>query len=224
MTWIEVLVEGAADEPVIREVLQRHFKLSNGEHFRVHAHEGKGKLPAHILKKPELRHRGLLDQLPAKLRAWGKQLKANAFVLVLIDVDKTPCTEVLCELNDMLRQLRESPGIKLPRVLFRLAIEETESWFIADHGAVQKAFPRAKIASLKKIQPDAVLGAWEKLAEALGENPKRQKSGADKKLWAEKISPHLDLDNPPSPSLRKLLEGIERELHENPSSQPSPLT
>jgi Domain of unknown function (DUF4276) len=204
MTWIEVLVEGAADVPVVREVLQRHFKLTENEHFRIHPHQGKGELPTNLLDKPDQKHRGLLHQLPAKLRGYAKS-NPDAVVLVVVDADKTPCSQLLGDLKTMLSMLPTRPK----RVLFRLAIEETESWFIADTQAIQKAYPKAKVSPLKKIAPDAVVGAWEKLAEAIGSTGS---SGTDKKRWAEQISPHLDFDSPRSPSLGKLIAGVDREL------------
>lgn len=204
MTWFEVLVEGASDVPVVREVLQRKFKLIEGENFRIHPHQGKGKLPANPLALPDRNKRQLLHQLPAKLRAFAKS-RPDAVVLVVVDADTTPCTLLLNDLNQMLAQLPASPA----RVLFRLAIEETESWFIADTEAVQRAFPKSKVAPLKKLPPDAVVGAWERLAESIGSTGS---SGTDKRRWAEQICPHLDLDSPRSPSLGKLIAGVAREL------------
>ncbi len=204
MTWFEVLVEGASDVPVVREVLQRRFKLIEHQHFRIHPHQGKGELPANPLATPDRNKRQLLHQLPAKLRGYGKSAP-DAVVLVVVDADKTPCTQLLAELKGMLAKLPTRPA----RVLFRLAIEETESWFIADTVAVQKAFPKAKVAALKKLKSDAVVGAWERLAESIGSTGS---SGTDKRRWAEQICPHLDLDNPRSPSLGKLISGVAREL------------
>lgn len=204
MTRFEVLVEGASDVPVVREVLRRHFKLTENEHFRIHPHHGRGELPANPLATPDRNKRQLLQQLPAKLRGYARS-DPDAVVLVVVDADKTPCTQLLVELNAMLIQLRPRPA----RVLFRLAIEETESWFIADIAAVQKAFPKAKVAALKKLQPDAVVGAWERLAEAIGSTGS---SGTDKRRWSEQICPHLDFANPCSPSLGKLISGVAREL------------
>lgn len=203
MIWLEVLVEGASDSPTVKEVLERKFQLVEGEHFRIHPHKGKGKLPANPLGRPELKHQGLLDQLPAKLRGFGRSLPVYAVVLVVVDVDTQPCQELLAELNSMLGVLPCKP-----KVLFRLAIEETESWFIADVEALQKAYPgQVKKSVLKNIQLDSVIGASEKLAEALGLNVKAV-AGPTKFQWAEKIAPHLDLDNPRSPSFKKLIEGI----------------
>ena len=203
MIWLEVLVEGASDSPTVKEVLERKFQLVEGEHFRIHAHKGKGRLPANPLSRPDLKHQGLLDRLPATLRGFGKSLPKNAVVLVVVDADDQPGDILLDQLNEMLSALPLKP-----KVMFRLAIEETESWFIADVDAVHKAFPgKVNKNVLKNISPDAVVGAWEKLAVALGFNPKMV-AGPTKFEWAKRIAPHLNLDNPNSPSFRKLIEGI----------------
>jgi hypothetical protein len=207
MIWIEVLVEGASDSPTVKEVLERKFNLTEGEHFRIHPHKGKGRLPVNPLSRPDLKHQGLLDQLPAKLRGWGKSLEPHSVVLVVIDTDAQDCKDLLAQLNAMLVALPSKP-----KVLFRLAIEETESWFIADTEALRKAYPGAiDMRGLRNIQPDAIVGASEKLAEALGLN-RKMVAGPTKFQWAQQISPHLDLDEPKSPSFKKLIDGIDRLL------------
>ena len=60
---------------------------------------------------------------------------------------------------------------------------------------------------LKNIEPDAVVGAWEKLALALGLDPKKV-SGLTKHEWASRIAPYLDLDAPKSPSFSKLIADL----------------
>jgi len=205
MSWLEVLVEGVSDTPTVKEVLERKFQLQEGQDFRIHAHQGKGKLPADSLKKPHLKHRGLLDQLPAKLIGYGKSLGPQSWVLVILDVDDTPYKQVLAELNAMVNILPFKP-----QVMFRLAIEETESWFIADTAALEKAYPgKIKNTVLRNIKPDAIVGAWERLAEALKINPK-EVSGTMKVEWAKQIAPHLDFNTPCSPSLAKLIQGLEK--------------
>ena len=206
MTRFEVLVEGASDVPAIREVLARRFGLVEGQDFRIHPHKGRGRLPANPLARPDPKQETLLHQLPAKLRGfsyWGDAV----CVLVVVDVDDTPCADLLNELRDMLNQLTQKPQ----RVLFRLAIEETESWFIADTGAVKAAFPKADIRQLRQLAPDAIVGAWEKLADSIG-HPRNKVTGRQKYAWAEQIVPHLELNSPFSPSLNKLIDGIEAEL------------
>ena len=192
--------------PAVREVLTRKFGLIEDENFQIHPHQGKGKLPANPLARPDPAQRQLLHQLPAKLRGYAKSLAPNSVVLVVVDADDTPCTKLLADLNGMLATLPVRPA----RVLFRLAIEETESWFVADPSAVKSAFQRANVSLLKKVQPDAIVGAWERLAEAIG--LPANSSGADKLRWAAQICPHLNLDNPASPSLGKLISGIAHEL------------
>jgi hypothetical protein len=206
MTRLEVLLEGASDVPTVREILTRRFGLREGEQFRLYPHRGKGSLPSDLLSHPPKHLRGLLDQLPAKLRGFS-HLGDEACVVVVVDADKDRCDELLSRLNSMLERLHKRPR----RVLFRIAIEETESWFIADRDAVAAAYPKAHVTRLKRVQPDAVVGASEKLAEALG-MPETEVSGATKARWAERIAPHLDLEDPRSPSLRKFLQGIERSL------------
>ena len=201
MSWIEVLVEGPSDVPVIREILKRKFSLIENENFRIHPHQGRGHLPSDVLCKPGLKNRSLLNQLSAKLRGYSTWFTRQDWVLVVIDADTTPCDQLVRDLNAILLKIP-----KFPRVLFAIAVEETESWFIADTAAIKKAYPDANLSQLKKIAPDAVCGAWERLSESI------QAKSRDKTVWAENIAPHLNLVTPHSPSLKRVIEGIEREL------------
>jgi len=205
---IEVLTEGASDVPVIRELLSRHFQLVEHEDFRIHPHRGKGNIPKNIHAQPDKKHRGLLDQLPAKLRGFGKYMDDQFLVIVLIDSDNDDPKVLIETLNLMLAQLQCRP----PRVLFKLAVEETESWFLADRNAIQQAIPRANVDSLQFIAPDAIVGAWEKLAGCIGKDISLV-TGANKTYWAEIISPYLNFNVPYSPSLAKLVSGIDREIN-----------
>ena len=197
-------MEGGADRPVVKEILQRRFGLEDGLGFRIHPHKGKGRLPNNPLARPDIKHRGLLDQLPAKLRGMS-WMGEDCCLVVLVDADAQDCVELKRQLVELYQTLDRKPG----RVLFRIAVEETESWFIADPKAVKKAYPTADIGPLKKIKPDAVVGAWERLAESLKKKPALCR-GLDKHQWAQRIGPHLDLDKPLSPSLRAFIGGIER--------------
>ena len=93
--------------------------------------------------------------------------------------------------------------------LIRIAVEETESWFLADTNAIRAAYHRAKVSKVANIQPDSVVDAWERLAEILGFQPK-DCDGRDKLEWATKIAPHIDLEEPKSPSLKAFVTGVER--------------
>jgi hypothetical protein len=199
--FLEVLVEGSSDVPAVRHILERRFGLKENESFRIHPHRGKGKLPGNPLAPPDPTHRGLLDQLPAKLQGYSA-LGEGYGVVVLVDADDDDCKVLKEKLIDLYEVLPKKPR----NVLFRIAVEETESWFLADPDAIRKAYPRAKIKQLSKVAPDAVVGAWERLAECLGHVP--SKSGGMKLKWAEDIAPHLDLDNPASPSLKAFVAGV----------------
>jgi len=207
--FLEILLEGASDVPTVKEILTRRFNLAEGEHFRIHPHKGKGKLPLNSLARPDVKHRGLLDQLPAKLRGYAS-LPPGYCVVVLVDSDKTNCQELKSALVQMYESLDKRPT----SVLLRIAVEETESWFIADIDAVRKAYPKAKHQRIAGIQPDSVVGAWERLAEALGRQPLNC-DGSDKCEWAEKIAPHLDLEAPKSPSLKAFINGVARFVERN---------
>jgi len=211
MRFIEVLCEGTSDVPAIREVLTRRFKLKEGENFRIHPHRGKGKLPAidTCLQKPSTGDETLLSQLPIKLKNMGMQTQGGfeVAVIVVVDADDEDCKELKKKLLDVYDVIPTKPK----SVLFRIAVEETESWFIADTNAVRKAYSKATIANLKNINPDAICGAWERLAECLGYDVTDSR-GREKVEWATTISPHLELNSPKSPSLAALIIGIERIL------------
>ena len=204
MIFFEILLEGTSDVPVVKEILTRRFLLKDGIHFRIHPHRGKGTLPRNPLARPDPKCRGLLDQLPAKLRGYS-YLPDGYCVIVLVDADSTDCKELKKSLVDLYGKLDKRPGC----VLFRIAVEEIESWFLADSNAVRSAYPRAGINKLSKISPDSIIGAWERLAEVLGFNPQNC-GGGDKREWSAKMSPHLNLDQPKSPSMNAFINGVKR--------------
>ncbi len=204
----EILVEGLSDVPVMREIMQRRFRLDEDTHFRIHPHQGKGRLPSNSMSSPNPKHRGLLDQLPAKLRGYTNSLTSSDVVLVLIDADATPEEHLHCELNRMLAGLQDKPST----VIFQIAVEEMESWFLADCVALKAAFGnKINTGKIKTITPDAIVGAWEQLAKALNQDPRKIGPGA-KTEWAKNIAPHLNLDSPSSPSLSGLIHGVARLL------------
>lgn len=202
MIFLEVLVEGSSDVPTVKEILQRKFGLIEDEAFRVHAHRGKGSLPNHPNLPLDRTKQGLLDQLPAKLRGYSG-LPAGFCLIVLVDADNDDCRDLKQRLVGLYQSLPRKPRC----VLFRIAVEETESWFLADPDAIRSAYPRARLNKLPDGAPDRIVGAWEKLADVLGRRP-QSCDGSDKKEWATNIAPFIDLENPKSPSLRAFVDGI----------------
>jgi hypothetical protein len=201
---VRVLVEGTSDVPTIREIFVRGFGQVQGSDFQVYWHRGKGHLPSNPSAPPNPRDATLLGLLPAKLRAYGRASPDDP-VVVLVDADRDDWRALKATLDGTLAAITPRPN----RVLFRIAVEEIESWFIADVPAVQKAYPAANISLLAGIPLDSVVGAWERLAEALGLDP-NSCSGADKEDWAREISPFLSLHSPPSPTFQTFIRGLER--------------
>lgn len=202
--FFEILIEGSSDVPVVKEILSRQFNMRDGIDFRIHPHRGKGELPQNKLSRPDPKNRGLLDQLPAKLRGYS-YLPEGYCVVVLVDSDSNDCRELKASLVDLYQSLDKRPRC----ILFRIAVEEIESWFLADREAIIKAYPKAKIQKIHNIPPDSIVGAWEHMAEVLNRKP-QDCDGGDKIEWATKISSHLDLNQPRSPSLKAFVNGIDR--------------
>lgn len=198
-----VLVEGTSDEPTVKEILTRRFGLIHGSQFQIHPHGGKGKLPADPEAAPPRTNRTLFAQLPATLRSYA--LKGNKVcIVVLVDQDDDDCVQLLADLKKMLASLNKRP----PNVLFRIAMEEIEAWYLADRKAITRAYPKPSFKGVPKSKTDLLDDPSDVLAKCLGEP--LPCTGQMKAVWAEKIAPHLDLDKPKSPSLAKFIEGMGR--------------
>lgn len=198
-----VLVEGCSDEPTVNEIMTRKFGLVRGSQFQVHPHRGKGVLPTDPNAKPSVTDRTLLGTLPAKLRGFAGT-GHSLCVVVLLDQDNDDCSELLRRLELMLGGLSKRPD----KVLFRIAMEEIEAWFIADRKAVKAAYPAASFQGVPKSNPDLIADPSDVLAKCLGEP--LPCTGQMKAVWAENIAPRLNLRSPQSPSLGKFIEGIAR--------------
>lgn len=175
---LHILVEGASEEVLLRNWLPR---LLPRHIFRIIRHEGKGRLPAEPTHRPIPRRTGLLDLLPATLRAYGKSLNpATDRVLVLVDLDSNSCIELKSRLQSVL-----SACSPIPTVLFRIAIEETEAFYLGDVPAIRRAFPSAKISRMRDYVQDSICGTWELFQEVIGA------TFEDKPEWARRMAPHL---------------------------------
>lgn len=201
--FFEILLEGESDVPTVKSILNQRYGFQQNIDYRIHPHRGKGSLPDNPLARPDLRARGLLDQLPAKLRGYAHLAKGSA-VIVLLDADRSDCRQLKLSLIDLYQNLPQKPS----KVLFRIAVEEIESWFLADREAIIRSGLRVNAARIPRGEPDQVIGAWERLAEVLNRKP-IECNGGDKHDWAEAIAPHLDLDNPRSPSLKAFIDGVD---------------
>ncbi len=209
----EVLVEGQADRTALEVLLSKIIGPYNSPHtWRIHKHQGVGHLPADPLTKADPKNPSLLSNLPASLRAYGKSLTDNQAVIVLVDLDVEDCVTLKAALNNLLHYCSPTP-----KVLFRIAIEEVEAWFLGDRQAVIQAYPRARISALNTYQQDSICGTWELLADAVYPGGcralkarGRQAAVEEKRRWARDIAPLMDVDENSSPSFRVFRDGVRR--------------
>jgi hypothetical protein len=141
-------------------------------------------LPNHPDARPIPKREGLLDQLPAKLRAYGRALDPSTDrVLVFLDLDDDDCL-------DLKRRLLATLGTCNPQpvVLFRIAIEEMEAFYLGDPAAIRRAFPQAKLRRLRGYVQDSICGTWELFREVIDAIIE------DKPEWAEKMGANLGIE------------------------------
>lgn len=210
----EILVEGQADRTALETLLAKILGRYGEENtWRIHKHQGRGKLPEDPRIAPNGRDRTLLHNLPASLRAYGQSLKAHQAVVVVVDLDDGDCVEFKRQLLALLDSC--SPR---PTCLFRFAIEELEAWFLGDRDAVVKAYPKAVVSVLESYAQDSICGTWEFLAEAVypGGARKLKAMGRSrrpleqKQEWAKAIVPLMDVEGNRSPSFRVFRDGLRR--------------
>lgn len=194
---IHVFVEGPSEVALIEPWSKRLLK---GCPVMVHPHEGKGKIPDNINATPDPRHRGLLDQLPAKLRAFANAAHVDGIV-VLVDADDQDCTALRTAIEQAAQIC--SPNL---RVIARIAIEETEAFYLGDLRALKRAFPKADMDLAGGYMPDSICDTWELLGEIINDD------SGDKVGWAEKMG-RIITTNPGksrSPSFRALIRALRR--------------
>jgi hypothetical protein len=180
---LHFLVEGLADQAFLEALLPR---LIPKHTWRVYPHQGRGRIPGDLAKPPDPSRRTLLDNLPSKLRAFGRSLDpATDRVVVLLDSDDDDCAELLNKLR-----LTHAAVEPRPTTLYRLAIEELESWFLGDEAAVETTFPKLNRRKLKTWQPDSVGGTWELFQEVI------RAQSENKVYWGEAMGAALAVGEP----------------------------
>lgn len=194
---IHILVEGASERAFFERWLPR---LLPSLHVRVHPHQGKGSLPKVWNAPPDKKARGLLDQLPAKLRGLAQALNPQSDgVLVLLDAD-----------DDEPHALRESIAAVAehcaPQLQLRVsvAVEETEAFYLGDLRALERAYPDADLERARGYEPDSICGTWELFGEIVGDG------GGNKVAWAESMGPYVTTRaaESRSPSFRGMVQEV----------------
>nr|VFK62083.1 MAG: protein of unknown function (DUF4276) [Candidatus Kentron sp. UNK]VFK70368.1 MAG: protein of unknown function (DUF4276) [Candidatus Kentron sp. UNK] len=217
----EILVEDKSGKRMLQILLPKI--LGGGHEWRIFSYRGVGRIPKGLAGKPDLRKRLLLNDLPMRLRGYGKAFRESreaAVVIVVCDLDKRDREGFLAELRAVLVGCDPAPETR-----FCLAIEEGEAWLLGDPDAIRAAYPKARKKVLESYRNDSICGAWERLADAIhpgGAQALRaegwQTIGAEKSRWAERIAPHMAPDRNRSPSFAYFRDEV-RALGDNASRE-----
>ena len=178
--------------------------------WNIHWFKGIGHLPKYLNRPPDSRNWLLLEQLSRLLQGYGNSLSESDVVLVVVDLDDKDCIAFKQDLLEARNVCNPQP-----RTLFRIAIEETESWLLGDPVAVKSGYPNVKEQILNGYIQDSVCGTWEVLADAVDYRGSLRLSragyreiGKTKRQWAEQIAPHMDIDQNGSKSFQVFRDGV----------------
>lgn len=196
----EILVEGQSEVTALSILMSKIIgEYKNPHTWKIHKHQGIGKIPDNPAERPNIKDKTLLHNLTAKLRAYGAEEDPNLVVVVLVDLDdKVDCVAFKSELVALLDYCD-----KKPRSLFRIAIEELEAWYLGDLVALKFAYPDIKQDIFDDYIQDSQSGTWEILAEAFypgGLNALHAKGKRsslvlqEKTTWTKNICPHLNVE------------------------------
>ena len=204
----EILVEGQSELTTLSILMEKivgPYRSPNT--WRIHKHRGIGKIPEFPKRDPNGNDPTLLHNLPSKLRAYGKSLRQDEVVVVLVDLDnRQECSAFKQQLSNLLFDCAPKP-----RTVFRIAIEELEAWFFGDEKAIKAAYPNANQEILDAYQQDSQCGTWEKLADAIHqggfdalrkERTRSRKVMEQKLTWVKMIAPQMNVERNRSPSFK----------------------
>lgn len=198
MMRVHFLVEGRSEAAFFDRWAPRLLK---GHEVRTHPHQGKGTLPKPG-EKLDPRRRGLLDQLPAKLRGFGGSTRAkDECVVVVVDADDEDCVALRERLDEAIEAISPKPV-----VLLRIAVEELEAYYLGDLHALGAAYPKHDAKAARAYVPDSIVGTAELFGKIIGDG------GANKVAWAERMGDKLGTKAAVnrSPSFKKLVSGLRR--------------
>ena len=204
----EFLVEDQSGAKAMSILLPKLF--GNNDTYSIkRPYKGMGALPNDLRPKSDANKRILLDQLPRLLRGYGK-VPNFGYIIIICDLDDRSKIKFISELNNVLNSCKPKPN-----ALFCLAIEEFEAWYLGDLTAVRKAYPKAKESILNGYKNDSICGTWELLADAVNKGGSRtlikkgwQAVGKQKYVWAEEISPYMNINENVSPSFNNMIKQL----------------
>lgn len=209
----EFLIEDLSGKAMLDKLVPKIIDTTKHS-YRIIPYKGIGSIPKGLKSSQDASKRKLLNQLPKLLSGYGKTYQHNQkdnAVIVVCDLDNKNESDFINELNHILQSCNPAPQAN-----FCLAIEEGEAWLLGDIQAIKAAYPKAKDLVLNKYQNDSICGTWELLADAIytGGSQKLKKTGfketgSQKKIWAENICPHMDINNNKSPSFNSFKQCVQ---------------
>lgn len=208
----EFLVEDASGKIALNSLVEKLLGPNDCSHsYRIISYKGVGRIPKGMGNAIDAKKRILLDRLPRLLRGYGNSLRDfPAVVVVVVDLDRQDCKEFKRELLELANGFFPKPS-----VIFRIAIEEMEAWYLGDQHAIITAYPNARKDVLDQYVQDSIVGTWELLAEAIHPGGARDLKdrgwpapGQAKCEWARTIAPLMDVEGNMSPSFCVFRDGV----------------
>ncbi|MBS3029613.1 MAG: DUF4276 family protein [Dolichospermum sp. DET50] len=151
----------------------------------------------------------LLKKLPERMKAYANFIPDDWRIVILVDEDRANCLELKNKLCDASSVVTEKKG---NIVLHRIVVEELESWFIGDVAAIRAEYekiPASLPQQAKFRDPDAIKGGtWEELDKILKKYG--YETGLQKMNFAQKVSPHMDVENNQSRSFQVFRDGLRK--------------
>ena len=189
---IEFLVEEASTEIALKEIVPKI--IGNVHTFKIHNFQNKDRL---------------LKRLPERMKAYANFIHDDWRIVVLVDEDRSDCQELkkkLCHASSVVTQKKGNI------VLHRIVVEELESWFIGDVAAIRAEYEKIPVSLSQQAKfrnPDAIKGGtWEELDKILKKYG--YETGLQKMDFAQKVSPHMDVENNQSRSFQVFRDGLRR--------------
>ncbi len=188
--YIEFLVEEYSMEITLSIIVPKIIDSSHT--FKIHNFQNKDRL---------------LKKLPERMQAYAKFVTKDWRIVILVDRDDDDCEELkkkLCTATSVVTQKQGNI------VLHRIAVEELESWFLGDVPAIRVKYEKIPASLSTKAQfrnPDAIKGGtWEKLDRTLKQYG--YQTGLQKIDFAQKVAPHMDVENNLSRSFQVFRDGL----------------
>lgn len=215
---LEVLSEDKSGGVVLGCLLQKILdrRKPDAYSFSIRPHRGKGYRPNNLWEKPNRYASGLLDLLPAKMRAYAAIYRPDQLmVLIVMDSDADAPQAVYGQLDQIARQF----GRDLPTVI-GISVEEMESWLLGDPEAILAAYPDADLKKAANYAQDSICGTWEILAAVLAGRQAEHiirlgypAVGQIKNEWARQIAPFMEPGRNRSPSFQRFYRLLLHSLH-----------